>query len=83
MNSGRRAMTSGWPGATSTGVTGTNWVVTVSMVVLLAVLWLAPAPVIQVAMLDAIGASRGSDGRELAALRQTWTKAVVASFELP
>ena len=32
-------------------------------------------------MLDAIGASRGSDGRELAALRQTWTKAVVASFE--
>lgn len=52
----------------------------VSMVVLLAVLWPAPAPVIQVAMLDAIWASRGSDARELAALRQTWTKAVVASF---
>jgi hypothetical protein len=52
----------------------------VSMVVLLAVLWPAPAPVIRVAMLDAAGASRGSDGRELAALRQTWTKAVVASF---
>ena len=52
----------------------------VSMVVLLAVLWPAPAPVIQLAMLDAIGASRGSDGRELAALRQTWSKTVVASF---
>ena len=53
----------------------------VSMVVLVAVLWPAPAPVTQVAMLDAAGASRGSDGRELAALQQTWTKAVVASFE--
>jgi hypothetical protein len=51
-----------------------------AMVVLVAVLWPAPAPVIQVAMLDAAGASRGSDARELAALRQTWTKAVVASF---
>jgi hypothetical protein len=43
----------------------------VSMVVLLAVLWPAPAPVTQVAMLDAAGASCGSDARELAALKQT------------
>jgi hypothetical protein len=52
----------------------------VSMVVLMAVLRPVPAPVIQLARLDAAGASRGSDARELAALQQTWTKAVVASF---
>jgi hypothetical protein len=33
-------------------------------------------------MLDAAGASRGSDGRELAVLQQPWTKAVVASFSI-
>ena len=43
----------------------------VGMVILLAVLWPAPAPVIQVAMLDAAAASRGSDAKELAGLRQT------------
>jgi hypothetical protein len=49
-------------------------------IVLVVVLWQAPAPVIQVAMLDTAGASRGSDAKELAALQQTWNKAVVDSF---
>jgi hypothetical protein len=49
-------------------------------VALVMVLWHAPAPVIQVAMLDTAGASRGSDAKELAALQQTWNKAVVDSF---
>ena len=40
----------------------------------------APAPVMQVAMLDTAGASRGSDAKELALLQQTWNKAVVDSF---
>ena len=40
----------------------------------------APAPVIQVAMLDTAGASRGSDAKELALLQQTWNKALVESF---
>jgi hypothetical protein len=52
----------------------------VAMVILVAVLWPATAPVIQVAMLDTAGASRGSDDKELGALQQTWSKAVVASF---
>ena len=49
-------------------------------IVLAVVLWQAPAPMIQVAMLDAAGASRGSDAKELALLQQTWNKAVVDSF---
>ena len=49
-------------------------------VALVMALWHAPAPVIQVAMLDTAGASRGSDAKELAALQQTWNKAVVDSF---
>jgi hypothetical protein len=49
-------------------------------VALVMVLWHTPAPVIQVAMLDTAGASRGSDAKELAALQQTWNKAVVDSF---
>jgi hypothetical protein len=40
----------------------------------------APAPVIQVAMLDTAGASRGSDGKDLTLLQQTWNKATVDSF---
>jgi hypothetical protein len=40
----------------------------------------APAPVIQVAMLDTAGASRGADSKELALLQQTWNKAAVDSF---
>jgi hypothetical protein len=49
-------------------------------VALVMVLWHAPAPVIQVAMLDTAGASRGSDAKELAALQQAWNKALVDSF---
>jgi len=49
-------------------------------IALVVVLWQAPVPVIQVAMLDTAGASRGSDAKELAALQQTWNKAVVDSF---
>jgi hypothetical protein len=40
----------------------------------------APAPVIQVAMLDSAGASRGSGVNELALLQQTWDKVPVDSF---
>jgi len=40
----------------------------------------APAPVIQVAMLDTAGPSRGSEAKEQALLQQTWNKAVVDSF---
>jgi hypothetical protein len=49
-------------------------------IALVVFLWQAPAPMIQVAMLDTAGASRGSDAKELAALQQTWNKAVVDSF---
>ena len=40
----------------------------------------APAPMIQVAMLDTAGASRGPDTKELALLQQTWSQAVVDSL---
>jgi hypothetical protein len=40
----------------------------------------APAPVIQVAMLDTAGASRGAEAKELTILQQTWKEAVVDSF---
>ena len=49
-------------------------------IALVVVLWQAPAPVVQVAMLDTAGASRGSDAKELAALQQAWNRAVVDSF---
>jgi len=39
-----------------------------------------PAPVIQVAMLDTAGASRGADAKELTLMQQTWNKAAVDSF---
>ena len=54
--------------------------VATAAIVLLVALWQAPAPVIQVAMLDTAGASRGSEAKELAALQQTWNKAVVDSL---
>lgn len=41
----------------------------------------AAAPVIQVAMLDTAGASRGSEAKDRALLQQTWNKAAVDSFE--
>jgi len=37
-------------------------------------------PMVQVAMLDTAGATRGSDTNEMALLRQTWEKAAVDSF---
>ena len=40
----------------------------------------APGPVIQVAMLDTAGASRGSEAKDLVLLQQTWNKAAVDSF---
>jgi hypothetical protein len=43
-------------------------------------LWQAPAPMIQVAMLDTAGASRGSDANELALLHEAWNKAPFDSF---
>jgi len=49
-------------------------------IVLAVVLRQAPAPMIQVAMLDTAGASRGSNARELAQLQQAWNKAPVDSF---
>jgi hypothetical protein len=54
--------------------------VATAAIVLVVVRWQAPAPVVQVAMLDTAGASRGSDAKELALLQQTWNKAVVDSF---
>jgi hypothetical protein len=54
--------------------------VAAAAIVLVVVLWQAPAPVIQVAMLDAAGASRGSDAKELELLHQAWNKALVDSF---
>ena len=49
-------------------------------IVLAVVLRQAPAPMIQVAMLDAAGASRGSDAKELALMEQAWNKTPVDSF---
>jgi hypothetical protein len=37
-------------------------------------------PIVQVAMLDTAGATRGSDTNEMSLLRQTWEKAAVDSF---
>ena len=51
-----------------------------AVIALVVVLRQAPAPVIQVAMLDTAGASRGSDAKELALMQQAWNKAQVDSF---
>jgi hypothetical protein len=40
----------------------------------------APAPVIQIAMLDPAGASRGADSKELALFQHTWANASVDLF---
>ncbi len=48
--------------------------------VMLPILRQAPAPVVQVAMLDTAGASRGSEAKEMVLLQQTWKNAVVDSF---
>jgi hypothetical protein len=40
----------------------------------------APAPLIQVAMLDPVGATRGGPNPELTALRETWPRQAVSEF---
>ena len=40
----------------------------------------APAPLIQVAMLDSVGATRGGPNPELTALREAWPKRAVSEF---
>ena len=47
---------------------------------LLPVLSRSAPPMIQVAMLDTAGATRGSDTNEVSLLRQTWEKAPIDSF---
>jgi hypothetical protein len=47
---------------------------------LLPILISSAPPLIQVAMLDTAGATRGSDTNEISLLRQTWEKAPVDSF---
>jgi hypothetical protein len=51
------------------------------MLVVLPLLRQAPAPVIQVAMLDTAGASRGSEASDLVLLQQTWKKVRVGAFD--
>jgi hypothetical protein len=52
----------------------------VVLLVLLPLLSRSGPPVIQVAMLDTAGATRGSDTNEISVLRQVWEKADVDSF---
>src|ERR1019366_6426100 len=52
----------------------------VVLLVLLPLLSRSGSPVIQVAMLDTAGATRGSDTNEVSELRQVWEKAAVDSF---
>lgn len=55
-------------------------VTAVVMAVLIPTLRPTSGPVIQIAMLDLGGATRGSDTNEMALLGQTWSNAAVASF---
>ena len=52
----------------------------VIVVVIIPALNQAPKPVIQVAMLDLAGATRGTDTNETAILQQTWKETVVQRF---
>jgi hypothetical protein len=52
----------------------------VIIIVAIPVLRQTPAPVVQVAMLDTAGASRGSEAKEVAFLQQAWSNTVVNSF---
>jgi hypothetical protein len=52
----------------------------VVLLVLLPLLSMSGPPVIQVAMLDTAGATRGSDTNEISLLRQAWELAAVDSF---
>ena len=63
-----------------------RWMLGLAASVAVVVLFLLPVlirsapPVIQVAMLDTAGATRGSDTNETSLLHQTWEKATVDSF---
>ncbi len=63
-----------------------RWMLGLAASVAVVVLFLLPVlirstpPVIQVAMLDTAGATRGSDTKEMSLLRQAWGKAAVDSF---
>ena len=63
-----------------------RWILGLTAATAVAVLFLLPVfsgptpPIVQVAMLDTAGATRGSDTNETSLLRQTWEKATVDSF---
>ena len=63
-----------------------RWILGLAAATAVVVLFLLPVlsssapPMIQVAMLDTAGATRGSDTNEMSLLRQTWDKAAVDSF---
>jgi hypothetical protein len=63
-----------------------RWILGLAAATAVVVLFLLPVlsssapPMIQVAMLDTAGATRGSDTNEMLLLRQTWEKAAVDSF---
>ena len=63
-----------------------RWILGLAAATAVVVLFLLPVlsssapPMIQVAMLDTAGATRGSDTNEMSLLRQTWEKAAVDSF---
>jgi hypothetical protein len=77
-------------GASEENALGTLWkwrwvlglaaVTAVVALLLLPVFSTSAPPMIQVAMLDTAGATRGSDTNEMSLLRQTWEKATVDSF---
>jgi anti-sigma factor RsiW len=63
-----------------------RWILGLAAATAVVVLFLLPIfsrsapPMIQVAMLDTAGATRGSDTNEISVLRQAWEKAAVDSF---
>jgi hypothetical protein len=63
-----------------------RWILGLAAATAVVVLFLLPVlsssapPMIQVAMLDTAGATRGSDTNEMSVLHQTWEKAAVDSF---
>ncbi len=61
-------------------ILGLSAATTVVALFLLPILTRSAPPMIQVAMLDTVGATRGSDTNETSLLHQTWEKATVDSF---
>jgi anti-sigma-K factor RskA len=63
-----------------------RWILGLAAATAVVVLFLLPVlsssapPMIQVAMLDTVGATRGSDTNEMSLLHQAWEKAAVDSF---